>query len=99
MKIVYVPVAVMWEVALLARAGRFNLRRPPRQFFADLYSSPAYQPYHLSAAQLLDADDLGSRLNRDPFDALICAAARDLELPLLTRDTAIAGSGMVRVWW
>ena len=97
--IIYVPVAVMWEIALLARAGRFNLRRSPRDFFADLYSSPAYQPYDLSAAQVLDADDLAPRLNRDPFDALICAAARDLELPLITRDAAIASSGIVGVWW
>ena len=97
--IVYVPVAVMWEVALLASAGRFNLRRAPRAFFDDLYSNPAYQPYDLTAAQVLDADDLAPHLHRDPFDALICAAARDLELPLLTRDTAIAESSVVRVRW
>lgn len=97
--LVYVPAAVMWEVTLLARAGRFNLRRAPREFFADLYSNPAYQPYDLTASQVLDADDLAPQLNRDPFDALICAAARDLELPLLTRDAAIGNSRAVRVWW
>jgi PIN domain nuclease of toxin-antitoxin system len=97
--IVYVPVAVIWEVALLARGGRFNLRRPPREFFADLFSNPAYQPYDLSAAQVLDADELAAHLNRDPFDALICAAARDLDLPLLTRDADIGRSGAVRVIW
>lgn len=97
--IVYVPVAVMWEITLLARAGRFNLRRSPREFFADLYSNPAYQPYDLTAPQVLDADELAPRVNRDPFDALICAAARDLALPLVTRDAALAESGLVRVWW
>jgi PIN domain nuclease of toxin-antitoxin system len=95
--IVYVPAAVVWEVALLARGGRFNLRRPPRDFFADLFSNPAYQPYDMTAAQIFDADDL--RINRDPFDALICAAARDLGLPLLTRDADIGQSGAVRVIW
>jgi PIN domain nuclease of toxin-antitoxin system len=35
----------------------------------------------------------------DPFDALICAAARDLELPLITRDGDIGRSGAVRVLW
>lgn len=97
--LVYIPVAVIWEVTLLARGGRFNLRRSPREFFADLFSNPAYQPYDLTAAQALDADDLRARINRDPFDALICAAARDLGLPLLTRDADIAGSGTVRVTW
>ena len=95
--IVYVPAAVIWEVTLLARAGRFNLRRPPRGFFDDLFSNPAYQPYDLTAAQVFDADEL--RINRDPFDALICAAARELSLPLLTRDTEIEESGAVRVIW
>ncbi|HYT65816.1 MAG TPA: type II toxin-antitoxin system VapC family toxin [Vicinamibacterales bacterium] len=97
--LVYVPAAVMWEVALLARAGRFNLRRSPREFFGDLFSNPAYQPYDLTAAQVLDADDLRGQISRDPFDALICAAARDLGLPLLTRDTEIGKSGVVRVTW
>lgn len=97
--LVYVPAAVAWEVTLLARGGRFNLRRAPREFFADLFSSPAFQPYDLSLAQVLDADELAQRVNRDPFDALICAAARDLELPLLTRDTQIAASGIVKIVW
>ncbi len=95
--LVYVPAAVIWEVCLLARAGRFNLRRGPRAFFDDLFSNPAYQPYDLTPAQMLDADEL--RINRDPFDALICAAARALSMPLLTRDTEIEQSGAVRTVW
>jgi PIN domain nuclease of toxin-antitoxin system len=95
--VLYVPAAVVWEVSLLARGARVNLRRTPRAFFADLFSSPAYQPYDLTAPQIFDADEL--RINRDPFDALICAAARDLGLPLLTRDTAITESGVVAVLW
>jgi PIN domain nuclease of toxin-antitoxin system len=95
--LVYVPAAVVWEVTLLARAGRFNLRRAPRAFFDDLFSNPAYQAYDLTTAQILDADEL--RINRDPFDALICAAARALALPLLTRDTSIEESGAVRTLW
>jgi PIN domain nuclease of toxin-antitoxin system len=95
--LVYVPAAVMWEVGLLARAVRINLRRPVRAFFADLFSNPAYQPHDLTAAQVFDADEL--RFTRDPFDALIVAAARDLDLPLVTRDAAIRESGSVRVLW
>jgi PIN domain nuclease of toxin-antitoxin system len=95
--LVYVPAAVIWEVGLLARAVRVNLRRPVRAFFADLFSNPAYQPHDLTAAQVFDADDL--RFTRDPFDALIVAAARDLDLPLLTRDADIRASGTVRVLW
>lgn len=95
--VVYVPVAVLWECALLASAGRVDLKRPFRDFCADLFSHPAYQSLDLTPDQVYDAD--GSRPNRDPFDALICAAARHLELPLLSRDEDIRRSGLVEVIW
>lgn len=95
--IVYVPAAVIWEVGMLARIVRINLHRPVRQFFADLFSNPAYQPHALDPNQLYDAEEL--RFTRDPFDGLIVAAARDLNLPLITRDSEIRASGSVRVIW
>jgi PIN domain nuclease of toxin-antitoxin system len=95
--IIYVPVAVIWEVGLLARAVRINLRRPVREFFADLFSNPAYQPHALDQNQVFDADDL--RFTRDSFDALIVASARDLNLALVTRDGPIRESGVVRTIW
>jgi PIN domain nuclease of toxin-antitoxin system len=95
--ILYIPVAVIWECVLLARGARINLRRSVRDFFDDLFSNPAYQPYDLNAAQVFLADE--ARVNRDPFDGLVCAAARDLELPLITRDGEIRSSGLVRVIW
>jgi PIN domain nuclease of toxin-antitoxin system len=94
---VYVPMAVIWEVTLLARAGKINLRRTTRAFFTDLFTNPAYQPYDLTTAQVFAADEL--RFNRDPFDALIVAAAADLALPLISRDAEIAAAGAVKLLW
>ncbi|HET9262679.1 MAG TPA: hypothetical protein VFO14_06520 [Vicinamibacterales bacterium] len=74
-----------------------NLPRSVRGFFDDLFSNPAYQPYDLTPAQMFLADE--ARVNRDPFDALMCAAARALELPLITRDGDIRASGMIKVIW
>jgi PIN domain nuclease of toxin-antitoxin system len=95
--LIYVPAAVMWECGLLARTGRVDLGRPLPQFFGDLFSNPAYQPLDLTPEQIYRADT--ARPNRDPFDALICAAAGQLELALLTRDGDIRESGLVRVIW
>ena len=95
--IVYVPIAVIWEVTLLARGGRINLRRPTRAFFTDLFTNPAYQAFDLTTEQVFEADEL--RFNRDPFDALIVAAAHALDLPLITRDDDIFASGSVRTLW
>ena len=94
---IYVPVAVIWEVTLLARSGKINLRRTTRVFFTDLFTNPAYQPFDLTTEQLFAADEL--RFNRDPFDALIVAAAQEMALPLITRDVEIAGAGAVRTIW
>jgi len=95
--ILYIPGAVIWECGLLARVARINLRRTVRAFFDDLFSNPAYQPVDITAEQVYLADEL--RFTRDPFDGLICAAARTLELPLITRDADIRGSGAVEVLW
>lgn len=95
--LVYVPMAVMWEVMLLARAGKVNLRRTAREFFDDLFTNPAYQPFDLTREQVVAADEL--RFNRDPFDALIVAAAQELALPLLTRDVEIQNAGVVTTIW
>ena len=43
------------------------------------------------------ADEL--TFTRDPFDALICASARTLAMPLITRDAQIRASGAVKVIW
>jgi PIN domain nuclease of toxin-antitoxin system len=95
--LIYVPAAVMWEVTLLARRNKVNLHRPVGDFFGDLFSNPSFQPHALDLAQVLQADDLN--LRHDPFDALICAAALDLGLSLISRDVAIAESGLVRTIW
>ena len=95
--ILYVPTIVIWECSLLARVSRINLRRTVRAFFDDLFSNPAYQPIDVTPQQIYLADEL--RFNRDPFDAIICATARSVDLPLITRDADIRGSGVVKVNW
>jgi len=95
--VIYVPAVVIWECTLLARVARVNLRRTARAFFEDLFSNPAYHPLDLTPEQIFVADDL--RFTRDPFDTLVCAAARSLDLPLLTRDANIRQSGAVKVVW
>lgn len=41
---------------------------------------------------------LPKAFHRDPADRLIVATARALDVPVLTRDTAIRGCGLVRLW-
>jgi PIN domain nuclease of toxin-antitoxin system len=95
--IVYVPAVVMWECGLLARVSRITLRRSLRTFFDDLFSNPAYQPLDVTPEHVFAADAL--TFTRDPFDALICASAKTMGLPLITHSAKILASGAVRVIW
>ena len=95
--ITYVPVAVLWEVGLLARQGRIDLGRSLACFAEDLFSNPAYHALELSVEQVLLAAE--QEPHDDPFDPLIVAAARLLDLPLVTDDRKIAESSPVRTLW
>ena len=95
--IIYIPAAVVWETCLLVRRNRIDLRRSAREFFSDLFSNPTFQPLELTNEQIYIANEM--RPNDDPFDGLVCAAALDLGLPLITRDGDIMDSGLVEVIW
>ncbi len=95
--VIHVPAAVIWEMTFLARSRRVDLRRSVRAYFDDLFSNPSFHPHDLDARQVLAAADWLQF--RDPFDALICASAADLSLPLITRDAVIEESGLVRTVW
>jgi len=95
--LMFVPAVVIWECALLSRRGRVDFRRPIAAFFVDLFSNAAFQPLALDADQIYLADEL--RFNEDPFDALVCAAARSVELPLISNDGDIDASGIVDIVW
>lgn len=95
--IVYVPLGVVWEVAVGERSGRLRLRQTVPAFFEEVFSNPAFLPFDLTLDQIYAAATLG--FHRDPFDGLIVAAAQSLDLPLLTSDTEIRESGVVQVIW
>lgn len=95
--LIYVPVVALWEIGVLARLGRIDLRRSLRRFGEDLFSNSSYQPVEVLSEHVYLAAERFP--NDDPFDGLICAAARHLELPLLTRDVAITESGLVKTIW
>lgn len=94
---IYVPAVVILEFGFVLRGRRSPSATPLRDFFEDLFANPAYQPFDLTPEQVFLADEV--RPNNDPFDRLICAAARRLDLPLITRDVDIERWGQVRVVW
>jgi PIN domain nuclease of toxin-antitoxin system len=93
-----------WEVAMLAARERIRLDREPHVWFRDLFATTTAEPTALApetavSAGLLDTADLAL----DPADRILYATARDLGVPLVTKDRALhdlgGRRGDVRIAW
>ena len=102
-KILVSPISI-WEIALLAGKGRFELDRNLFDWSSDLLVEDRIELAPLTAtaavgAGLLPADGFEG----DPADCIIYATARELVAPLVTKDDRIhrfaaAARGMRIVW-
>jgi PIN domain nuclease of toxin-antitoxin system len=89
-----------WEVGLLATRRRqpLTFRPNPILWVERLLTRPGIRPVPLSHETALSAAFLPGELHGDPADRLLIATARELGVPLLTRDRRIldyAGQGHV----
>ena len=94
--LVYVPIVVVWEVAILLKAGRIQFRETFEQW-TSLLERLGFDFVHLEMEVLHEARHL--LFTKDPFDATIVATARVKDLPLITKDEAIIEAGVVEVTW
>jgi len=91
----WIPAAVAAEVVLLHELGRIGIGLPHLREAVE--SVPGLRFLPLDLDQLDQFASLTSI--RDAFDRLIVSAARSLKADLITRDEALARSGLVRVVW
>jgi PIN domain nuclease of toxin-antitoxin system len=92
-----------WELATLHRRGRIVLDREPTAWVADLLQGGAVGLAELSPEAATWAGQLDDAFPGDPIDRLLYATARDLRVPLVTKDESIrafaAASKEVAVIW
>ncbi len=92
-----------WELATLHRRGRIEFDREPSIWIADLFRGGSIHLAELSAAAATWAGQIEDAFPGDPVDRLLYATARDLRVPLVSKDEAIrgyaAGSRNVIVVW
>ncbi|NJD64920.1 MAG: type II toxin-antitoxin system VapC family toxin [Chloroflexi bacterium] len=95
--VVYVPALALAEVLEAVRRGTFRPAVPVSQWLADIFSSGAFQ----FAALTREVIEAGERLYTIPErgDRLIAATAVALQLPLISRDPALAGAAEVELVW
>jgi PIN domain nuclease of toxin-antitoxin system len=92
-----VPFTVLEEVMLLSEAGKIRLPLPFRDLVVSFMGADNFDVGINDSQLLLEAAGLAGI--KDPYDRLIVAQARIAGLPLLTGDSEIHDSGLVRVVW
>ena len=83
---VLVSPLTLWEVATLHRRGRLQLDRDPLDWARDLLRTPGIDEAPLTPAAATWAGTLDDRFPGDPIDRLLFATARDLRVPIVTKD-------------
>jgi PIN domain nuclease of toxin-antitoxin system len=88
---VFVSSVSAWEVGLLARRPRsaLSFRPSPEVWFDDLLALPGVRLIPLTHRAAIAASSLPGGYHRDPGDCLLIATARELGVPLVTRDRRI----------
>ena len=89
---VFVSPVSAWEVGLLSRrgSGRAVAFLPdPATWFARVLAAPGVKTAPFTAEVAIAASQLPEPLHGDPADRLLIATARDLAMPIVTRDTKI----------
>ncbi len=94
---IYVPAVVLWETAILERAGKIKLYGGFSRWVETLLKHSSFGLAPLEPTVIAQA--VGYNFNRDPFDGVIVATAAELSLPLITKDTAITNSNLVDIYW
>jgi PIN domain nuclease of toxin-antitoxin system len=77
-----------WEVATLARRGRIRLDRDPVRWTVELLGQPGVELAALTPTAAAEAGRLAG-FHGDPADRILYATAKELQVPLVTRDALL----------
>jgi PIN domain nuclease of toxin-antitoxin system len=98
---VYVSSISAFEISALSAAGRLVLNQPVERWIRDSIARGNLRVLDLDTDVAMDAGALGADVVPDPVDRLLVAAARDADVPLVTRDRRLldfaARTRLVRV--
>ncbi len=95
---VFVSPVLAWEIGRLARPKAGNrpsvqFRPDPVGWFLALMAKPIIRTAPLTATIAITASFLPPPFHTDPADRLLIATAREMNVPLMTRDSEILAYG------
>ncbi len=92
-----------WEIAVLQQRDRVRLDRPIFEWIADLYQEDGVEPAPLTPQAAAAAALFGPTFGGDPADRFLYATARELAVPLVTKDRRLRefarAAGDLRTIW
>jgi PIN domain nuclease of toxin-antitoxin system len=78
-----------WEIGMLVDKGRVRLDLEAAAWFERFLKSPGVVSVSLTYTAALSASSLPVPFNSDPADRMLVATARELRVPIVTRDRTI----------
>ena len=90
---VFVSPVSAWDIGMLATSSagpmRVDFLPDPVRWWERVVSQPMLRIAPLTAAAAIEASRLPQPLHNDPGDRLLIATARELNIPVVTRDRKI----------
>ena len=74
-----------WEIAIKHALGRLDLPEPPTRYVPSRVASAGLTAIAVEHVHALEAGAL-PKIHQDPFDRMLVAQARVLDVPLMTSD-------------
>jgi PIN domain nuclease of toxin-antitoxin system len=90
---VLVPVICVWEVSMLWKKGRIQLREPLLEWVRAAFDKSGFLLAPLTETIAVESALLPGRFHSDPADCMIVATARLEKAILVTRDSRIIDYG------
>jgi PIN domain nuclease of toxin-antitoxin system len=94
--LIYVPVFVLWEIAMLLKVRRIALQEPYGEWIEHLLAQPGFA---LAAVDVRILAEAYAYPFPDPFDSVITATAVVMDVPLITKDAEINASQLADIYW
>ena len=94
--LIYVPVFVLWEIAMLLKVGRIALQEPYGDWAEHLLAQSGFAMAAVDGRMLAEAYYYPFP---DPFDSVITATAKVMDLPLMINDAEINASQLADIYW
>jgi PIN domain nuclease of toxin-antitoxin system len=87
---VYASPISAWEIGQLVARGRLKLNPPDANAWFDRFlASPGIRLVPLTTSAAIGSSFLPGQFHPDPADRLLVATARELDVPIVTRDRKI----------